>query len=33
VTFQYQHFTVSNNPLGSLVNVGAAAGAVLGGGV
>ena len=23
VTFQYQHFTVSNNPLGSIVNVGA----------
>jgi hypothetical protein len=22
VTFQYQHFTVSNNPLGSIVNVG-----------
>ena len=22
VTFQYQHFTVSNNPLGSVVNVG-----------
>jgi len=23
VTFQYQHFTVSNNPLGSIVNAGA----------
>jgi len=22
VTFQYQHFTVSNNPLGSIINVG-----------
>jgi hypothetical protein len=22
VTFQYQHFTVSNNPLGSIVNFG-----------
>jgi hypothetical protein len=22
VTFQYQHFTVSNNPLGSIVNIG-----------
>ena len=33
VTFQYQHFTVSNNPLGSIVNVGGAAGAVLGGAV
>ena len=30
VTFQFQHFTVSNNPLGSIINVGGAFRRILG---